>query len=337
VDKIISVVGSASRQFLLTKKGEVFAKGQNQDGELGTAFEKEQCKDFQHLETLKQIILIWATYDNSLALDKKGNVFSWGNNEFGQNGRGERRNMYPARIKDLPPIKAIAAGHHHSIALDTEGTLFGWGRNENRQIDGSDSEKIEYPREIHLPNEVEAISAGGNLSMALDKTGSVYVWGQYPAITGWKVINKPALIPGLEEIVAISCGGFHMMALNKEGKAYRWGWNIFDQMGFDEKDLNSTIVPMEIKQWGKVKKLGRIQGIVAEDDLSLLLNTSGEIFRAGVRKQSDLLGYVHLPEKVEGVEPWIGLLPFSNPSRSCLAYPEIEESIRIFAKQEISL
>ena len=76
MDKIISVVGSGKPTVFTYKKGEVFAKGQNQDGELGTAFEKEQCKDFQHLETLKQIILIWATYDNSLALDKKGNVFS---------------------------------------------------------------------------------------------------------------------------------------------------------------------------------------------------------------------------------------------------------------------
>ena len=63
-----------------------------------------------------------------------GRIFSWGSNQFGQCGIGDRasRVSTPQQVTSLQglPVSQIAAGGNHSFILSISGALFGWGKNE---------------------------------------------------------------------------------------------------------------------------------------------------------------------------------------------------------------
>lgn len=74
-------------------------------------------------------------FNYSLVLDRKQNLFSFGNNEFGQLGIGTFDNQYsPQRVVLEGQVIAIASGGRHCMALTDTGRLFAWGANENGQL-----------------------------------------------------------------------------------------------------------------------------------------------------------------------------------------------------------
>ena len=62
-----------------------------------------------------------------------GKIFSWGDNENGQLGIGNKseHRATPSEVKALSnlPNYMVAAGGAHSFALTVSGTLFAWGKN----------------------------------------------------------------------------------------------------------------------------------------------------------------------------------------------------------------
>lgn len=65
-------------------------------------------------------------------------VFSWGQNKYGQLGLGYeyKKQTSPQVIKSLLgiPFAQIAAGGAHSLVLTLSGAIFGWGRNKFGQL-----------------------------------------------------------------------------------------------------------------------------------------------------------------------------------------------------------
>lgn len=72
-----------------------------------------------------------------------GQVFSWGQNRYGQLGLGINGQSIPAPqiIQSLQgiPFAQISAGGAHSFALTLSGAVFGWGRNKFGQLGLNDS------------------------------------------------------------------------------------------------------------------------------------------------------------------------------------------------------
>ena len=70
---------------------------------------------------------------HAVALDARGVVFSWGLNDHGQLGLGDRKNRRePTRVLALKRyvIVDIAAGKDFTAAMDENGRVFCWGRND---------------------------------------------------------------------------------------------------------------------------------------------------------------------------------------------------------------
>jgi hypothetical protein len=90
---------------------------------------------------LKNIVAISAGEAHSMALDMYGNVWIWGDNDFGQLGTGTNDPCTtPVRVVGrngagyLENIVAIAAGYWHSIAVDSDGTVWTWGRHDEGRL-----------------------------------------------------------------------------------------------------------------------------------------------------------------------------------------------------------
>lgn len=101
----------------------------------------------RHVKSLPTNIKQISTgFDHFLALTDKGEVFSMGDDTYGQCGLGqmsrstsppfyERRVKNPRKVEGLNAnIKKICCGANHSLAITEEGSLFGWGSNSNMQL-----------------------------------------------------------------------------------------------------------------------------------------------------------------------------------------------------------
>jgi alpha-tubulin suppressor-like RCC1 family protein len=115
---------------------------------------------------------------HAIILDKQGNVWTIGRNNFGQLGDNTLENSpTPKKIKTLNNIVAISRGYDHSIALDKNGNLFLWGRNNFGQLGCPSINDQLIPQK--LPNHTNFIAVeGGHWHTAgLKKDGTVWCWG----------------------------------------------------------------------------------------------------------------------------------------------------------------
>jgi alpha-tubulin suppressor-like RCC1 family protein len=87
-----------------------------------------------------------------MARDKNGNVWAWGDNSFGQLGKGDFRyneTEMPVQVKkpgDVPltDIVTIDAGYEHSLAVDVDDRVWVWGRNQYGQLGLGNQDNEEY-------------------------------------------------------------------------------------------------------------------------------------------------------------------------------------------------
>jgi len=85
---------------------------------------------------LINIVAIAAGEGHSMALDKDGFVWTWGDNYYGQLGIGTTapNSLVPKKVVGylgegyLENIVAISAGYWHCLAIDNEGRIWSWGK-----------------------------------------------------------------------------------------------------------------------------------------------------------------------------------------------------------------
>ena len=80
-----------------------------------------------HLLNNNKIKSISCGWNHTLLLDASGNVFSSGNNRFGQIGRGKNCNSHNFEMV-LSGANQISAGKDHSLAL-IGYKVMGWGNS----------------------------------------------------------------------------------------------------------------------------------------------------------------------------------------------------------------
>lgn len=133
----------------LTESGDVYAWGSGQQAQLGRRL--VQRHQYESLTPRmvdlpkKGIVKIFAGFNHSFALDRRGQVWTWGLNNFGQTGiPANDENLHignPTLVQGLKgyAIVHIAGGFHHSLACTEEGQVLAWGRCDGSQMGMSTS------------------------------------------------------------------------------------------------------------------------------------------------------------------------------------------------------
>ncbi len=135
----------------------------------------------------------------SFALDWDGEVWAWGNNDFGKLGQGSFTPAYETKAKEIPTfynkhIIAISAGNHHVLALENDpvngNRVWAWGKNRFGQLGNGSSGSSEMestPARVQFDDEptyldevatIVYIDAGFEHSLAIDNQNRIWVWGR---------------------------------------------------------------------------------------------------------------------------------------------------------------
>ena len=276
----------------LRENGTVWAWGDNSYGQLGigvkgnpTDSSKTSCLTPMQVVTgeqdssstyLEDIIQISAGPTFAMALDKKGNVYTWGLNNVGQLGNNTNTNSNaPVRVSGglaytvyLGDVIQIAAGgdwvngtNDFAVVLRKDGSVMTWGQNSNGQLGNkSYTSSLTPVRPVGIDGDTDKglqnvvqITAGGVSAGVVTTDRKAYTWGynaqrQLGVDTSASTVNVPTVVKTdesteLSDVVEIAAGMQQMSARVIEDasadpftKVYAWGNNSYGQLGLNKSD-----------------------------------------------------------------------------------------------------
>jgi alpha-tubulin suppressor-like RCC1 family protein len=269
LENIASISAGGSHSLALDILGNVWAWGENYEGQLGNNDDSESWVPIKVLggeqggAYLENITSVSAGYYFNLALDTLGNVWAWGENYEGQLGNNANSDSWvPVRVlggeqggTHLENITNISAGDYSSaLALDTSGNVWAWGYNGYGQLGNNDDSDSWVPVRVlggeqggtYLEN-ITSVSAGGDEGLALDIFGNVWLWGYQSIGSSWVPVQVLGGEQGgthLENITSISAGYSMFLALDNAEKLWSWGYNWVGCLG-NGTDIDSNI-PVQV-------------------------------------------------------------------------------------------
>ena len=178
---------------------------------------------------LSYIVQLDAGAAHSHAVDKDGNVWAWGNNDYGQFGDASYRNSStPVRLQSITGVQSVASGDIYTLALQRDGALWQWGSMVDNQF-----EAPALPN--RLLDNVIAIAAGPEHGLAIKGDGTVWSWGlnKGGALGDGTTVDqpRPRVVPGLSAVAKVAASRSSNYAVKTEGTVMAWGSNVRGQLG----------------------------------------------------------------------------------------------------------
>ncbi|XP_043933675.1 probable E3 ubiquitin-protein ligase HERC1 isoform X2 [Protopterus annectens] len=242
IKKVSSSKGSDGHTLAFTTEGEVFSWGDGDYGKLGHGNSSTQKypKLIQGPLQGKVVVCVSAGYRHSAAVTEDGELYTWGEGDFGRLGHGDSnsRNI-PTLVKDISNVGEVSCGSSHTIALSKDGrTVWSFGGGDNGKLGHGDTNRVYKPKVIEALQGmfIRKVCAGSQSSLSLTSTGQVYAWG-CGACLGCGSSEATALRPKMIEelattrIVDISIGDSHCLSLSHDNEVYAWGNNSMGQCG----------------------------------------------------------------------------------------------------------
>jgi len=241
---MVQVRVSNSHVLALSSDGSAYSWGCNFRGELGSGavtHDRPVPGRVTVIGTLP-VAEVAAGTGFSMVLRRNGEVFTWGDNTFGELGNG-------TFTSSLTPVRAgpygvahIAAWEGTAIAVRTlalGGAVFTWGDNLNGQLGRNSTEtKSAIPmRESARLDNVVQVATNGSTDMAVLSDGTVWGWGFNGSTELTRPNTGPQRVPvplrpltGVTQ-VAFGAPNAACIAVLTDGTVRVWGDNAFGQRG----------------------------------------------------------------------------------------------------------
>ena len=174
----ISKISAGSHHSLFqNNKGEIFSCGYNQHGQCGLGHFNHPQITPSLIPNVPPNIVQFVCGGQSLFLDSEGNVYSVGNNAYGQLGLGRGRNQNVLnKIVNIPPIQTISCLSVSCYLIDLEGNLWSFGYNKDGQLGHGDKININVPK-ISTLKDIQQISFGSTGYHFLAKNSQNQIFG----------------------------------------------------------------------------------------------------------------------------------------------------------------
>ena len=192
-----------------------------------------------HLKN-KEIISIKSGWEHSIAQDKDGMIFSWGNNSccqcgFEPNDNSNGNILFPSNIIELnnKNIIEISCGNEHTLALSNEGEVYSWGSISDGVLGR------EPPVDMNCPG--------------VAKPGKI------------NYFSKNNI-----KIKHISSGSIHNLCLDDKSNLYSFGCSKGGQLGLDERELSVIYKQNQNNIYNKLKTKDIIKEIEKENNYCVI-------------------------------------------------------------------
>lgn len=170
-------VAGLSHTLVLTDKGELYGWGANKLNQLGMdkAVRQVMTPRLIHLSALEdgeQIVDLATGLSHTLLYTDRGNVYTFGTNQYGQAGTGKLEpSVMPTRVlSGQGGIRHIACGSFTSFCVTQSNNVYVWGLGSDYQLCSGHKELVMKPTELTDPSfqdfDVLQIAAGWSHTLA---------------------------------------------------------------------------------------------------------------------------------------------------------------------------
>jgi len=271
----------------LDKNGRAWGWGNNTNGTIGDNSIISRLTPVSVAGAIKTFCEISSAFTHSMALDKNGRAWGWGNNTGGRLGDNTtiQRNTPVSVAGAVKTFCQIYSGFSNSAALDKNGRAWGWGTNSGGMIgDGTTISKLTPVSVAGAVKTFCKIATGNNHTVAIDKNGKLWAWGNSGSgQLGNGIILSvftPVTIRGaLKTFCQITAGGLSSLGIDKNGRAWGWGSNGGGQIGDNSVDQRNSPVSV----LGAVKTFCKIfsGGTSGSTAFTLALDKNGRAWTWG--------------------------------------------------------
>ena len=282
-------VAAARRHTLaLNTKGELYSWGYNGSGRLGNGTTTNTYQDTPtRIGTASDWTHIAAATSHNLAINSKGELYSWGDNLYGKLGLGDGVKTAPnrpTRIGKASNWTHIAAKRNHNLAINSKGELYSWGRNYYGSLGDGTSTDRNTPTRIGTASDWRSISVGNSASMAINSKGELYTWGYN---SGGQLgdgtttnRNEPTTASSAMGWKSVFAGSHHSLAVRNNGELHAWGRNSSGYLG----DGTTT----DRKNPTRVGTDSNWKSASGGQSYSMAVNTKGELYAWGYNYHGQL-------------------------------------------------
>lgn len=214
-EKIAQVCCGQDHSLFITETGKVYSCGWGADGQTGLGVYENQSipAKVKGDVTSEKIVKVTSTVDCVLALNEHGELFGWGNSEYGQVPMSMKQqqqvNVSYALVsftKGLGKIVDIAAGGSFCIICNDQGDVFVWGFG----LLGLGPKVQHTPKPTLIP----------------------------PPLFGRNEFNPTC------QVTKVACGIGHLAAITNTGDLYTWGRNRHGCLGIGH--MNDQLFPLRV-------------------------------------------------------------------------------------------
>jgi alpha-tubulin suppressor-like RCC1 family protein len=288
-----AIAGGSDSGYALKPDGNVWAWGSNSYGQLGNSSVETGTNQYDsskvpvQVQGLSGITAIAGGMLDGYALDESGNVWAWGDNQFGELGNSSapagsnQISSTPVQVSGLSNVTEIASSGYFGYALDSNGHVWAWGWNNNGQLGNNSvpttgtNDFSKVPVQVANLTGIKAISGGNYSGYALDSNGHVWTWGNSTTKS-----TTPVEVSNLSNVTAIAGGGSACYALTSSGTVWAWGNNSSGQLG--NNSTTNSYVPVQ------VSNLSGVTAIAGGGTDGYALTSDGTVWAWGANDSEEL-------------------------------------------------
>ncbi|XP_040914288.1 probable E3 ubiquitin-protein ligase HERC1 isoform X4 [Toxotes jaculatrix] len=224
--------------FSVSADGSVKACGKGSYGRLGLGDSNNQSMPkklvLEPHRNMKKVSSSKGSDGHTLAITVEGEVFSWGDGEYGKLGHGNSATQKYPKIIQGPllgkVVVCVSAGYRHSAAVTNDGELYTWGEGDFGRLGHSDSQSRNVPTLVKDISGVGQVACGSSHTIAVAQDGHT-VWSFGGGDNGklghgdTNRVYRPKVIEALHGFIIrkVCAGSQSSLALTSAGQVFAWG------------------------------------------------------------------------------------------------------------------
>ncbi|XP_048876533.1 probable E3 ubiquitin-protein ligase HERC1 isoform X3 [Brienomyrus brachyistius] len=301
--------------FSVSADGSIKACGKGSYGRLGLGDSNNQSVPkklvLEPPRIMRKVSSSKGSDGHTLAVTGDGEVFSWGDGDYGKLGHGNSATQKYPKIIQGPllgkVVVCVSAGYRHSAAVTNDGELYTWGEGDFGRLGHSDSHSRNVPTLVKDISGVGQVACGSSHTVAVAQDGRT-VWSFGGGDNGklghgdTNRVYRPKVIEALHGFIIrkVCAGSQSSLALTSAGQVFAWGCGSCLGLGSSETTLLRPRVIEELI-------VTKIIDISCGDSHCLALSHENEVYAWGNNAmgqcgQGHTSTPVNKPKKVIGLE-----------------------------------